>query len=211
MVARQVITFRGIKYRRYEGVPYFTAGISDRQRKGAKTFHEDIWRAAHGEIPAGHDIHHIDGDPSNNVLSNLQCLTASDHQAIHTAWRQASGVYVTPERVEHLARIRPMTKVWHASDEGRAWHREHGAAMWEGKEQTDRKCVRCGGAYQSRKVGPTFYCSNACKAAARRASGVDDETRDCARCGAPFNINRYVKGAYCSRSCRGIASRKPRG
>lgn len=32
-----------------------------------------------GKIPEGYDIHHIDGNKQNNDLSNLECLSKSDH------------------------------------------------------------------------------------------------------------------------------------
>lgn len=45
--------------------------------------HQWIWIAAHGDIPIGHHIHHIDGDPSNNCISNLIALDADEHNRLH--------------------------------------------------------------------------------------------------------------------------------
>jgi hypothetical protein len=47
-----------------------------------------IWETAYGEIPydsAGRrmEIHHIDGDRTNNNLDNLQLLTIAEHYDIH--------------------------------------------------------------------------------------------------------------------------------
>ena len=47
-----------------------------------------IWENAFGKIPLDDhgrrmEIHHIDGDRSNNDLSNLQLLTIDDHYKIH--------------------------------------------------------------------------------------------------------------------------------
>ena len=49
-----------------------------------------IWEASHGAIPydsSGRkmEIHHIDGDRSNNELSNLQLVTIDEHYDIHHA------------------------------------------------------------------------------------------------------------------------------
>lgn len=49
-----------------------------------------IWEEANGPIPYDSDnrrmeIHHIDGDRTNNSLSNLTLLTITDHYAIHYA------------------------------------------------------------------------------------------------------------------------------
>jgi len=38
--------------------------------------YEDFWKK---KIPAGHDIHHRDGDKSNNNILNLLCLTKEEH------------------------------------------------------------------------------------------------------------------------------------
>lgn len=47
-----------------------------------------IWEDSFGEIPKdesgrSYDIHHIDGDHSNNDLSNLMCVSIQDHYNIH--------------------------------------------------------------------------------------------------------------------------------
>ena len=49
--------------------------------------HIAVWKSAYGEIPDGYEIHHIDFDPSNNGLENLQCLLRAEHKKIHAARR----------------------------------------------------------------------------------------------------------------------------
>lgn len=41
--------------------------------------HRDVWEHFNGKIPKDHDIHHIDRDKTNNKLSNLECLSKTDH------------------------------------------------------------------------------------------------------------------------------------
>lgn len=41
--------------------------------------HRVVWECFNGEIPEGMDVDHIDGDPSNNALDNLQILSHSDN------------------------------------------------------------------------------------------------------------------------------------
>lgn len=41
--------------------------------------HRAIWEAFNGEIPEGYDIDHIDGDPSNNALENLQAISHQEN------------------------------------------------------------------------------------------------------------------------------------
>ena len=71
------IELNGLRYtRRRDG--YF------RQTLGSRSYlHRDIWEATHGPIPDGHDIHHIDGDQSNNVIHNLEQFTSSEHGKHH--------------------------------------------------------------------------------------------------------------------------------
>lgn len=215
-----VVTFRGIKFRRYPDAPglaeqrYYVPGIADRQR-GIKRLHEEVWIAHHRPIPAGHHVHHRDHDHLNNDPSNLDCITDDEHRAHHTAERQASGFFTTPAKLEHLERIRPLTVAWHSSPEGLAWHSENGRRAWQGREEVERVCERCGEAYRTRSAhGSEKFCSDRCRAAARRASGVDDENRTCERCTATFRVNRYSRMRFCSRSCstrHAIAARKARG
>lgn len=50
---------------------------------GTEYEHRLVWRAHNGDIPAGHVIHHSDGNPLNNSIENLQCLSRSEHRQIH--------------------------------------------------------------------------------------------------------------------------------
>jgi len=44
-----------------------------------KVVHRAVYEAFNGSIPAGLDLDHIDGNPLNNSLSNLQALSRIDH------------------------------------------------------------------------------------------------------------------------------------
>lgn len=45
--------------------------------------HRYIWEKEMGLIPNGFDVHHIDEDKTNNHISNLKCLSKSDHTRNH--------------------------------------------------------------------------------------------------------------------------------
>jgi endogenous inhibitor of DNA gyrase (YacG/DUF329 family) len=98
-------------------------------------------------------VHHIDRDPMNNAIENLQLLTVSEHHALHNANPTLRTI----------------------------------------------SCARCGASYSS--PAARVYCSAACKAAARRARGVDRETRSCAMCGDEFSVEKSKLTLTCSRSC----------
>lgn len=204
MVEPTVITYLGIRFRRYPDATgwaeraYFTPGIADRQR-GVRRLHEEIYRDHHGDPPEGWHVHHADGDHLNNDPTNLIALDPAHHQERHAEERRGK---CTPMQADALALARVAAAEWHRSDVGRAWHREHGRTVWQRREPRRLACDQCGQEYDTlARHGAERFCSNACRAAARRASGMDDETRRCAICEAAFRVNRYAKTKTCSRSC----------
>lgn len=74
-----------------------------------------VWLAAHPErteswlldrLKDGFDIHHIDGDHSNNTVGNLVLIECSDHLMLHGANRKMSRiirVHQTALSAERLA------------------------------------------------------------------------------------------------------------
>lgn len=189
------VTFNGVVFRRYPSSPrrelrvYFMAS-------GAGRLHQEIWRAAHGAIPPGHEVHHRDGNPLNNALENLECLSAAEHARRHEHRE------TTPEQREGLARARVAARAWHASAEGRAWHAEH-ARRRATTEHADRSCTVCGQPYVARgiRAKASVFCSKTCKAKHRRDAGVDDVDKRCAECGVTFRSNRYDRTECCSKQC----------
>lgn len=56
-------------------------------RKNSR-IHRKIWEESNGPIPLDSDgrsyeIHHVDGNPENNDISNLICVTIQEHYDIH--------------------------------------------------------------------------------------------------------------------------------
>ena len=49
------------------------------QRGVRITEHQAVWVKAYGPVPAGHHIHHLDGNGLNNALDNLQAMPAAEH------------------------------------------------------------------------------------------------------------------------------------
>lgn len=76
-----------------------------------------IWEKAYGEIPTDeqgrkYEIHHIDGNRSNNKLSNLMCVSIEEHYRIHLE----QGDYGAAFRIAERLNIDPATKSWLASE-----------------------------------------------------------------------------------------------
>ena len=85
--------------------------------------HRQIYEQHHGPIPRdetgrSYDIHHIDGDHSNNDPSNLKAVTVQEHYDIH--WRQkdygacrliAFKIEKTPEELSEIARLSNLKRI----------------------------------------------------------------------------------------------------
>lgn len=69
--------------------------IMSKHHKNTGGIYRKVWESANGKIPSGYHIHHIDGNPYNNDLSNLICVTAEQHAEIHNSqfagWASVGG------------------------------------------------------------------------------------------------------------------------
>lgn len=182
------------------GQPYYRSWNTDKARPDY--LHRVIWEEAHGPVPEGFDVHHIDENPENNDLSNLEALSRKDHRLLH--WESLSAEDKARIRSNLLENAVPAATNWHKSEEGRKWHSEK-ATKEIGQRAYTLACDFCHKIFE--RVGAIQkgrFCSPACKAAERRRSGVDDEERVCQACGKNFLVNRYRKSVACSRSCKNV-------
>lgn len=200
----ETIVFNGIKFRRYPN----SKRLNDRNyyrpaanyiKAGVGHLHREIWRAIHGEIPEGHDIHHIDENPLNNRPDNLTCLSKSEHAALHAETMPEWKRRWIAKKLDNNAR--PRAIAWHKSDEGREWHSQHAKHIAAKRVASGKKCQHCGGDFQTKNPALAKFCSKKCKAAARRKSGVDDVERTCLECGMAFVINKYESKRWCNETC----------
>lgn len=178
---------------------YYKRTFTEGGKVLAKYLHRYIYEQAYGAIPKGFHVHHKDGDPNNNALENLECLSAAEHVHKHP---------YTAERLEeqknHLDRIRPLTKAWHKSAEGHAKHKEIGGLSYKDFKPEPKVCAYCGKVFLPHAIGNRDkFCSNACKSAWRRQQHIDDEQRICTVCGKTYTVNKYSKAVTCSRACAG--------
>lgn len=145
--------FQGITYRRRPGKKYFETMRWDKKNKRSycESLHQAVWKAHHGEVPAKHHIHHKDENKDNNDISNLECLTQSQH------YRKHSDKWKTDKHRELLARIRP--KALQASNK-----------RWKAAPYLEYICCRCGQSFQSRCVDRNLpkYCTPRCRDQASR-------------------------------------------
>ena len=200
-----VVDVGGFSWRRYPQ----SKNASDRRYykscafgKVPKYLHRWVWEQCYGEIPQGFEIHHKDEDTSNNSIDNLECVSKEQHNQLHSSksWSDRDAMFV------HLEKIRPLSKSWHSSQDGLAHHKEIGALAYKSHIPVDRKCDNCGVDFKSKQIGNIDrFCSNKCKSAWRRLSGVDNVDKPCIVCGNVFTSNKYSKTQTCSRKCGAIS------
>jgi HNH endonuclease. len=190
----------------FQGKRYYLCGRYF-QRKGKK-LHRVVWEYHYGPIPDGYHVHHIDGDPRNNQIENLQLLPDREHIKYHMNLPEAK------ERArKHMEEnVRPKAAEWHKSEEGRRWHSYHAKRVWSQLQPIKRTCEHCGKEYETKLNRKTDrFCSNKCKSAWRRKTGADGLPKNCAVCGKLFLACKFKKPETCSKSCASkLAWRKRR-
>jgi hypothetical protein len=98
------------------------------------TNYRKIYEHHNGPIPVDEDgrtyeIHHIDGNRSNNDPSNLKCVSIQEHYDIHfsqgdlgACWAIANRMCLSPETISELARQRGKQQIGHKNN---FWGRKH--------------------------------------------------------------------------------------
>lgn len=119
--------------------------------------HTWVWQCNHGKPKKGLHIHHIDGNKSNNDISNLELLSVKEHSKRHNSPK------IHAMRKANLDKFRHLTKAWHSSVEGIEWHRQHGINTWNERKPFKINCLFCHVEIETKTYHQKF-CNQNCKA-----------------------------------------------
>ena len=75
---RGVVTGRVLRTTK-QNAGYLMVGLWQANRASNHLVHRLVVEAFVGPIPEGHEVNHLDGDKTNNVLSNLEVVTRSEN------------------------------------------------------------------------------------------------------------------------------------
>jgi hypothetical protein len=114
------------------------------------------------------------------------------------AWREHNGPIPKGYHIHHMDLDETNFAIDNlrclSASEHRLWHKTNGP-------HHPKPCAQCGKQFIDGFENNGKFCSNACRSAFRRASGIDDEARLCASCGKAFRVNKYAQQRYCSLEC----------
>lgn len=153
------IEWGGRRWHRY-GDRYYERTDKSVTPKRTINLHRVVWESAHGPIPAGHDIHHVNGDRLDNRIENLECIPHGAHRAHHRE--------TEPHPTAGLRRACDKPHVCAGCGAGfmRRTHKPGSfckpcltRAAEERRPKPERACGHCGVAFRSRTGN---FCSQRC-------------------------------------------------
>lgn len=163
-------------------------------------YHVYVWVKTNGPVPTGFAVHHKDENKENNTIENFVLVSDVMHCKFHAKERMQD-----PERYEHqkenLKRIQNRAAEWHASPEGREWHKKHYEEIKDKLHvEITKKCIFCGKEYKTEKHDSKF-CSNSCCQGYNYHEKTSFIEKQCQLCGKTFLGNKYRETPFCGRSC----------
>lgn len=182
---------------------YYWAHILNPDSKGCANryitigLHRYLYSKAYGKIAKKNYIHHKDGNPLNNDLSNLQEVTPLEHRNLHKS--EANRLLT----VNSLALAREAAKIWHKSLDGRLWHSEHAKTTLRKPNPVEKICEFCAIVYTILFPKKSDRCcSLQCQQALTRKEGRHKTRKKiCPICGKDFMQAPGQRAKTCSRSC----------
>ena len=97
-----------VRNHKYKGKPRLVIKVGDRPKRWI-LYARYVWEQAHGSVPKGCVVMHIDGDRMNCELSNLRCVTKQEHGPIagkRSPFDEAHRAAIGAAMVKHRAYLR---------------------------------------------------------------------------------------------------------
>ena len=194
------------KKQRFNGKNYWLDKSSGYYRNSSikpHSLHRQVWIYHNGPILEGMTIDHIDRDKNNNQIENLRMVTYSENNKNVSKETQE-------KKIENANIQRPLTKAWHASPEGREWHRKHGIEAYKRRTPEKKICAHCGKVFETTACRDSArFCGQNCKMKARRRrmAGLPENEENmamkkvCVVCGNGFYSHKK-NAVTCSQKCR---------
>ena len=181
-------------HQKFNGIIYY------RVQDGHYHLTTNIYRAVYdyynGEIPEGYSIHHIDLNPANNDVENLQLLSRDEHAKIHKTvngeTRQKS-IFICSVCGKEFESYAHFGNKRFCSNKCRSYEKHH---------QIVRKCDFCGVEFAVGINDKNRFCSIKCSKQAYSES--QQVRRVCPICGTDFVVRQSSKKKTCSRYCAGV-------
>ncbi len=90
--------------------------------------HRWVYVQSKGDLPEGYDIHHIDDDPTNNQIDNLELVHRAKHHAHHNKKMVSdpkNNVYVIDRKTPYLGHVKvggiSRSKAFNTREEAEQW------------------------------------------------------------------------------------------
>lgn len=193
------IVYNGVRYLKHPKQKYYYCSPTIAAKQYSRCLHRQMWFDAHGEIPKGYQLHHINGDAFDNRLENFELVERVAHITMHMKERVAKNPEWFSEFQKKGIKVAPE---WHKSPEGIEWHRQHAIKCGFGdRTYGEANCDHCNKQYTKQNTFNRF-CSNNCKSAWRRANKPDMKMVNCENCGVEFETAKYTPRRFCKASCR---------
>jgi hypothetical protein len=154
----ELIRYKGHVWRRYPAArdqvnrSYFRREWWEGSKRYRESLHRRVWCDNYGSIRRGWDVHHRDGNPANNDLSNLSVVSRGEHARLHENNMRAA----IEARQTHLH-----------TPAGSEAHKAALLAYFTSRTQTV-PCQLCGREFVA-KVPHAKWCSPACGYQGRKA------------------------------------------
>lgn len=180
------------KQKEYKGKIYHQNNQGYYSKIERVQLHRLIWEDHFGEIPKGHHIHHKDNDKENNDISNLECISKSEHAKLH--WKDDKE-----NRTEKVRENIKKAHLWRGTTDGKEYSSAHHKKLWKNAKLHKRTCTICDKKFESISRKKNIYCSALCHS--RGYYKKSREKRICMYCSNEFDAYKYAPTKTCGRKC----------